>query len=96
MDGTLNIAPVLYEALISRLTYHAEIEFWDISSTSWRRLAGNAPWDLDPKYTTVCIRAGEGVGFTPGLGWEISQLEHQHVELENSVRVAVDDDQYSV
>lgn len=77
MDASTDVAPVLYDVVASRLTYALEIEFWNVASTSWWRLPKNAPWDLNPKYTTLPIRA-KGVGFTPGLGWEITQLERQH------------------
>ena len=80
MDCSTDVAPVLYEALSgseSRLTYAREIDVWNVASTAWWRLPKDARWDLNPNYTTIPIRAS-GVGFTPGLGWEITQLERQH------------------
>ncbi|KAI1785014.1 hypothetical protein LXA43DRAFT_842544, partial [Ganoderma leucocontextum] len=78
MDNSTNIEPVLYDALGYRLRYDGEIDFWNVGETAWWRLPKEVVWELNPKYTTLCIRASEGVGFTPGLGWEIMQLERQH------------------
>ncbi|PIL28191.1 hypothetical protein GSI_09728 [Ganoderma sinense ZZ0214-1] len=74
-----NIEPVLYDALGRRFHYYGEIDIWTVAETTWTKLPKEEPCDILPRYTTVCIKAAEGVGLTPGLGWEITQLERQHV-----------------
>ena len=75
MDEGNNIELVLYDTLAHCLDYTGEIDFWNISQTNWFRLLKEACWELSGMYTTFCIRASKGVMLTPGLGWEVSQLD---------------------
>ncbi|KAI1784955.1 hypothetical protein LXA43DRAFT_842629, partial [Ganoderma leucocontextum] len=85
VDEGNNIEPVLYDSLAQRLGYTGEIDFWNVRETGWFRLPKEAPCEISPAYTTLCIRASEGVGLAPGLGWEITQLERQHGPLSQDV-----------
>ena len=88
-DHSTNIELVLYDALISQLKYHAEIDFWNVAGgTAWSRLPKEVACNLNPKYSTFCIHASKGVGFNPGLGWEITQLKLQHGQ-DAAINVAV-------
>ncbi|EJF55679.1 hypothetical protein BD309DRAFT_995627 [Dichomitus squalens] len=87
LDAYNNIEPVLYDALVSRITYEGEVDIWNTAQTRWCRLPREASWDLSPNYTSVCVRATQGAGFTPGLGWEISRLEEQHGSARKDVGV---------
>ena len=94
MEHGDNIEPVLYDALARRLSYYGEIDIWIVAETDWARLPQESSWDLSPRYTTICIKRCEGVRLTPGLGWEISQLERQHGvstrEVGTDIEVCID------
>ena len=70
---------MLYDALARRFAFTDDIQVWKLDETEWQTLAKETTWDLTPMYTTICIRARDA-GLTPGLGWEITQLERQRGE----------------
>ena len=79
MDQGDNIEPVLYDALSRRFDYCGEIDIWTVGKTTWTRLEKEVSWEISPRYTTACIKTAEGVALMPALGWEIRELERQHV-----------------
>ncbi|KAI1782804.1 hypothetical protein LXA43DRAFT_904800, partial [Ganoderma leucocontextum] len=90
IDEWNNIEPVLYDALACRFDFTEEIEFWNVRETGWFRLPKEVECTINRRYTTLCIRASEGVGLTPGLGWEITQLELQHEGVTREVATDVE------